>query len=81
MSLLVRPGCVELSLAVLEDVLMTRMVAGQGIHLVEAVTAYMHIRINGRCRSHSGTWAHEGCGPTDATTLLPIIRDRDNNLV
>ena len=38
MSLLVRPGRVEASLAVLEGVLLTRVVVGQGIHLVELVT-------------------------------------------
>ena len=38
MSLLVLPGRVEASLAVPEGVLMTRVVVGQGIHLVELVT-------------------------------------------
>ena len=38
MSQLVRPGRVEASVAVPEGVLLTRVVVGQGIHLLESVT-------------------------------------------
>ena len=45
MSLLVRPGRVEASLAVPEGVLMTRVVVGRGIHLVELVTGLSRVVI------------------------------------
>ena len=40
MSLLVWPGRVEASLAVPEGMLITRVVVGQRIHLVESVTGF-----------------------------------------
>ena len=45
MSLLVRPSQVELSLAVPEGVVVTRVVVNQGIHLREVVTGLSWVLI------------------------------------
>ena len=45
MSQLVRPGRVEASVAVPEGVLLTRVVVGQGIHLVESVTGLGRVTV------------------------------------
>ena len=45
MSELVRPGRVEASVAVPEGVLLTRVVVGQGIHLVESVTGLGRVTV------------------------------------
>ena len=45
MSLLVRPSRVELSLAVPEGVMVTRVIVNQGVHLREAVTGLSRVLI------------------------------------
>jgi len=45
MSLLVRPSTVELSVAVPEGVVVTRLVVGPGVHLREAVTGLSRVLV------------------------------------